>query len=204
VGATYALPRLPDETGTYIALTGERLRAADALALGLATHAARSDSLPRLREALVEGQPVEAALEQAAWDPGPAPLAPHRGLIARCFSRPSVAAILEALDEAARGGSDFAGRTAATIRAKSPTSLAIALEQMRRGRALSFEEAMKVEFRIVHRVIEGHDFYEGVRATLIDRDGQPRWRPAALEEVEEESIRAYFADLGPRELKGAP
>src|SRR5205085_1678937 len=83
---------------------------------------------------------------------------------------------------------------------KSPTSLSIAFEQMRRGAALTFEEAMKVEFRIVSRIPEGHDFYEGVRATLIDKDGRPRWDPSTLEGLRSAAIDAYFAELGDDDL----
>jgi enoyl-CoA hydratase len=203
VGATYALPRLPGRTGTYMALTGERLRTADALALGLATHAAKSKAMPALGDALTAGEPLEAALAAAAHDPGPAPLDLHRTLIDRCFSAESVAAILACLDEAERHGSDFAGRTAATMRTKSPTSLVIAFEQMRRGAALSFEDAMKTEFRIVSRISEGHDFYEGVRVTLIDKDGRPRWVPESVDAVRPEYVARHFADLGALELKVA-
>jgi enoyl-CoA hydratase len=203
VGASYALPRLPGETGLYIALTGERVRTADALALGLATHAARSGALSSVREAIIAGEPIDPVLAEAAFDPGPAHLDPHRDLIDDCFSGSTVVDILEALDGAARSGSEFAARTAATMRSKSPTSLAITLEQMRRGRTLTFEEAMRMEYRIVSRVAEGHDFYEGVRATLIDKDGQPRWRPERVEDIEPGAIQRYFADLGPRELRAA-
>jgi enoyl-CoA hydratase len=86
------------------------------------------------------------------------------------------------------------------VRTKSPTSLSIALEQMRRGRTLSFEDAMRTEFRIVSRMIEGGDFYEGVRAAIIDKDGAPQWRPASLEEVGGADIARYFEPL-PRELE---
>jgi enoyl-CoA hydratase len=198
VGATYALPRLPDQSGTYIALTGDRIRVADALGLGLATHAVRSASMPLLREALVAGEPVERALERASFDPGPAPLDAHRALIARCFAADTVAAILERLD--AEEG-DFAKACAATIRTKSPTSLALALEQMRRGAALSFEDAMRTEFRIVSRLCEGHDFFEGVRAVIVDKDGRPRWNPPSLAAVDPQDIARHFAPLGQRELE---
>ncbi len=130
VGATYALPRLPDGFGTYLALTGARVGAADALALGLATHAVRSADLPALRDALVAGEPVDAVLHRFAHEPGPPALLEHRATVTRCFSGETVAEILARLDGE---GSEFAARTAATIRAKSPTSLAVALEQMRRG-----------------------------------------------------------------------
>jgi enoyl-CoA hydratase len=201
VGATYALPRLPGETGTYIALTGERIRVADALALGLATHAVSSAAIPDLREALVSGDDIPELLRAAARDPGPAPIAQHRTVIDRCFAPSNVLEILNLLDETAAQGSEFAAKTAATMRAKSPTSLVLALEQMRRGRSLSFEDAMRTEFRIVSRIVEGHDFYEGVRAAIIDKDGAPQWRPASLDAVDPSTVERHFASLGPAELR---
>lgn len=201
VGATYALPRLPGETGTYLALTGERVRTADALALGLATHAVPSAAFAEIRDALIAGEPVDATLARFARDPGEAPLAPERALIDRCFSATSVPAILSRLDEAATQSSAFATKAAATIRTKSPTSLVIALEQMRRGRKLEFEDAMRTEFRIVSRIVKGADFYEGVRAAIIDKDGAPRWRPATLDAIGPEVVARHFADLGPAELE---
>lgn len=200
VGATYALPRLPGETGTYIALTGERLGRADALALGIATHAAPSGAVPAILEALVAGEAVEAVLARHACEAGPAPLAAERALIDACFAGDSVLAILARLDEAAAGGAAFAAKTAATMRSKSPTSMAIALEQVRRGKSLDFEDAMRLEYRIVSRIGEGHDFYEGVRAVIVDKDHTPRWRPARSEDVTRESIAAYFAPLPTAEL----
>ena len=92
-------------------------------------------------------------------------------------------------------GSTFAAEAAATMAAKSPTSLAIALEQMRRGGELSFEEAMRTEFRIVSRIVLGHDFYEGVRAAIVDKDQAPSWQPSAIGDVSEEAVGAYFAPL---------
>ncbi|HEX8164350.1 MAG TPA: enoyl-CoA hydratase/isomerase family protein [Beijerinckiaceae bacterium] len=201
VGATHALPRLPGRTGTYLALTGERVRAADALALGLATHAAPSAAFAGIREALVAGEPVDEVLARFARDPGPPPLMAERETIDRCFAAPSVPGILEKLDKVAVQGSAFARKTAEIIRRKSPTSLAVALEQMRRGGALDFAEAMRTEFRIVSRIVRGRDFYEGVRAAIIDKDGAPRWHPATLAEVDDRVVAGHFADLGPAELE---
>jgi enoyl-CoA hydratase len=201
VGATYALPRLPDEAGTYLALTGDRIGAGDALALGLATYATRSDAIPEILAKLVAGKPVDETVARFSRQPAAAPLDGERETIRASFGEATVSAILARLDEAASRGSAFAGKTAATIRTKSPTSLVIALEQMRRGRALSFEEAMRTEFRIVSRIIEGEDFYEGVRAAIIDKDGAPRWRPAALDEVRPDAIERHFAHLGAAELE---
>lgn len=203
VGATYALPRLPGQTGMYLALTGERVKRADAVMLGLATHSVPSEAIGSLREALIAGEPINEALAKAASDPGPAPLSEHRDIIDSCFSAESVAAVLQRLDDAAGKGSEFSARTAAGMRTKSPTSMCIAFEQVRRGASLDFEEAMKTEFRIVSRIGEGNDFFEGVRAVLIDKDNQPRWEPASLGAVKRETIDHHFASLGPHELETA-
>jgi enoyl-CoA hydratase len=134
-----------------------------------------------------------------------APLEPtlgdaDRATIDGCFRQDSVAAILAALEREAGEGSEFARRCAKTMAVKSPTSMAIALRQCQVGATLDFAEAMRVEYRIVSRVARGHDFYEGVRAVIIDKDNAPRWRPARVEDVREADIDAYFAPLGAAEL----
>ncbi|PSC03226.1 3-hydroxyisobutyryl-CoA hydrolase [Alsobacter soli] len=195
VGATYALPRLPGESGTWLALTGARVKAADALALGLATHTAASASFPTILDDLVAGEPVDAVLTRHAKSPGEAPAMANFAEINRCFLGLSVGEILERLDGAAAAGSSFAEDAAAVIRSKSPTSLSVALEQMRRGKAMSFAEAMRAEFRIVSRMVDTPDFYEGVRAAVIDKDQSPNWSPAALAQVSPEMVARYFAPL---------
>ncbi|MGE7417378.1 enoyl-CoA hydratase/isomerase family protein [Methylobacterium tarhaniae] len=191
VGATYALSRLPDCAGTYLALTGERIGQGDVLAFGLATHAAPAARFAAIRDALAEGGPIEAAIG-AHEMPAPGPLHAERALIASCFSADSVAEVLARLDSA---GSAFAQTSAATIRTRSPTSLTLALAQMRRGAGLSFPEAMRLEYRILCRILRGHDFYEGVRSVLIDRDGRPDWQPATLEAVRPDDVEAHFAPM---------
>jgi enoyl-CoA hydratase len=198
VGATFALPRLPGSTGLYIALTGERIKRADAMALGLATHAVNGADFDFLLDRLAAGDSVEQTLAARAIDPGAAPLSQERALIDRCFSAASVSAILDCLE---RDGSEPARRMHEAIRTKSPTSLNLAFEQMRRGGELTFADAMKTEFRIVSRIFEGRDFFEGVRAVLIDKDGKPQWQPATLSAIDNAVIAGYFADLGPAELE---
>jgi enoyl-CoA hydratase len=200
VGATYALPRLPDQAGTYLALTGDRVGQADALALGLATHAVPSARMAELAEALTGLEPVDTTLARFAVDPGPGKLAPERATIAHCFGAATLPDVLGRLDAKAAAGDAFAAKALATIRAKSPTSVAIAFEQMRRGASLGFAEAMRLEFRIVSRIPHGHDFYEGVRAVVIDKDQAPSWRPQTLEELDPAAVAAYFAPLGEAEL----
>jgi enoyl-CoA hydratase len=111
-----------------------------------------------------------------------------------------LAAIRASLAEQAGKGSKFAESALAALGQKSPTSQAIALRQMALGAGLSFEAAIGLEYRIVSRICRGHDFYEGVRATIIDKDNRPDWRPGPDEPVRAEAIDAYFAPLGADEL----
>ena len=192
VGATWFLPRMPGELGAYCALTGDRLGAADGVAARLATHRVASSRFGDLADALCGAVSVDATLAAFAEPPGETKLTPHRATIDRLFAGDRVEDILVALD--AEGG-EFAKRTAATIRTKSPTALKLALAQVRRGRDLSFEECMRTEFRIVSRVIHGHDFYEGVRAVIVDKDNAPKWQPASLAEVSDAEVARHFASL---------
>jgi enoyl-CoA hydratase len=203
------------------------LKAADGVAAGVATHRVASDRFADVLDALCSAVPVDAVLA-AFSEPAPAeprysdgsatqtsdPSRPQptwvgggeimarRGAIDRIFAADSVEDILHRLDaEASTGSGDaaWARATAATIRANAPLSLKIALTQMRRGRDWSFEECMRAEFRIVSRVAYGEDFYEGIRAVIIDKDNRPRWRPATLAEVTPEMVERHFAPL-PAEL----
>ncbi len=196
VGATYFLPRMPGETGTYTALTGNRLRQGDALATGLATHAVASSRMAALAEALCEERPVDDILADFAMTPAPeSGLMGHRGSINRCFAFDTVENILASLDRDARALDSWSEATAKTIRSKSPTSLKLALEQVRRGKGLTLEEAMRLEWRIVSRICHGHDFYEGVRAVIVDKDNAPRWNPLELSAILPRHIDAFFDPL---------
>jgi len=201
VGGSYFLPRLADSLGMYLALTGARLKAADALYAGVATHYVASARLgallDALQAALAAAGPVEEVLASFADDPGPAPLAAHGETIARCFKGDSFEAILNSL--AAESG-EWAAQTLATLAACSPTSLKVTFEQIRRGAKLDFDAAMIMEYRLSQAFMGGHDFYEGIRATLIDKDNAPRWRPASLDEVTPAMVAAHFAPLGERDL----
>ena len=203
VGATYALPRLPGRMGMFLALTGARLGPGEGMALGLATHRVPSAQFPNLLEALSLDKDVAKTLAAFSVDPERNKLAPRAALIDRAFSGVTVERVLRHLDDESVGqGEDavFARAQAETIRAKSPTSLKIAHEQMRVGSTLDFAGAMRTEFRVVNRVARGHDFYEGVRAVLVDKDNQPRWNPPTLAEVTAVQVGAHFAPLQTGEL----
>jgi enoyl-CoA hydratase len=202
VGATWFLPRLAGEAGTWCALTGERIDADDATALGLATHRIASSRLPDLLDGLCGAVPVDALLAAFAEPPGIGSIQAHRGTIGRLFGADRVEDILLALDAAslaAGSDADVARRAAATIRTKSPTSLKVALAQLRRGKSLDFAACLRAEFRIVSRVVTGHDFYEGIRAVIVDKDLNPAWRPPTLDAVSDADVEHYFAPV-PAEL----
>jgi enoyl-CoA hydratase len=196
VGATWFLPRMPGELGTYCGLTGERFNAADGVGAGIATHRVASARFAELLEALTGNVPVDAVLAAFHGAGGKGPVMARRNTIDRLFAAMHVEDILDALTREAGSGSgdaEWAAKAAATIRAKSPLSLKIALAQVRRGANWDFDTCMRTEFRIVSRIIEGHDFYEGVRAVIVDKDNQPRWRPATLAEASEALVEQHFA-----------
>ena len=207
VGATRFLNRCPGHIGRYLGLTGARVNVADALYCGFATHAVKPDSVePLLDELSRRRTSVEDCLRHFAVDLGPPPLAALRPAIDRCFARDSVEAILDALAaESAGGGADagWATETRASLLTKSPTSLKITLRQLTIGRDYDLDAALALEYRLTQHFMEGHDFYEGVRAMLIDRDRKPQWRPATLAEVTDSMVDTYFAPIGDRELRFA-
>jgi enoyl-CoA hydratase len=203
VGATWFLPRLAGELGAYCALTGDRLGPADGVGARVATHRASSARFAELADALCGGAPVDAVLGAFVETGEAGPLLGLAPTIQRLFAADQVEDILAALDRegsAAGRTGEFAAKTAAAIRTKSPTSLKLALAQVRAGRHLSFDACMKTEFRIVSRIIHGHDFYEGVRAVIVDKDNAPRWRPSTLGEVTKAEIERHFAPLDCDEL----
>jgi enoyl-CoA hydratase len=200
VGATFVLPRLAHRIGVYLAATGLRAEAGDVVALALAQSFIPSASFAAVARALEEEGPVDEILARFAAPPPPAKIMAEAAHIETWFARLDRQAILDALASSAERGSPFASSALAAMREKSPTSQAIALRQMALGAGLSFEEALRLEFRVVSRICRGHDFYEGVRATIIDKDQSPHWRPGPGEALEESAIAAYFAPLGAEEL----
>ncbi len=197
VGGTYFLPRLPGQIGAYMSLTGARLKAADALYAGIATHYTPAENLDALKQVLATGGDVEAVLAQFHETPEGGSLADLQSDIDRLFCADSVVDVLDALKA---DGSDWAMQQYALIESKSPTSAAVALRQMRDGAQADFDECMKIELRAVTRLMHLDDFYEGVRAIIIEKDNQPKWSPARHQDVTAAQIDAIFASLGADEL----
>ncbi|HMH64418.1 MAG TPA: enoyl-CoA hydratase/isomerase family protein [Rhizomicrobium sp.] len=195
VGASYFLSRLPCEMGLYLGLTASSIGLADALDAGLMTHAVQRDDFDAVLDALANGTDVDEAITPFVRKPGPGPLREHRRRIQTIFSASSVEAILERLD---RDGSDFAQATAQVIRSRSPTSLKLVFRQLREGAMLDLKGCLAMEYRLALRVLPAHDFREGVRAALVDKDRRPQWQPSSLAGVGD--LDAFFAPLGKKEL----
>jgi enoyl-CoA hydratase len=192
VGTTFLLSRLPGAIGLYLGLTGARVEARDALWTGIATHYVPSPQFPKLMAALAHADDVDGTLADFAREVPAGPLVQRRPAIDRLFAAPTLGGLMNGL---AADADAIAAASHAELMTKSPTSLAITFRQLREGRGLSFEEAIRREFRIVSRIPLGHDFFEGIRAIVIDKDKAPRWNPATLGEVSSDIIDRHFAPL---------
>ncbi len=174
VGTSYVLPRLPGATGMWLALTGARLKGAEAVEAGLATHFVPRAELPALRAALLEGDAGAVARFAQAVPPGA--VAALRPAVDRCFSQPTLEAIEDALE---REGTEWAAAQRATLLRMSPTSMAVTMELLQRGATMSLADCLQMELRLTRKVVFHPDFAEGVRAVLVDKDNAPNWAPRA-------------------------
>jgi enoyl-CoA hydratase len=205
VGGGWFLPRLPGELGTWLALTGARLKGADVAAARVATHFLPSELVPALAKQIEsadfgEGgaQLLNEMLGRLTHRVPAGSFEANRPVIDRCFAFNTAEEIVAALETE---GSDWARGEAATLRSKSPETVKVALRQLREGReADSFEDNMRMEFRIGWRKVQSADFLEGVRAVIIDKDNAPVWAPARFEDVSAADVDRYFAPLGADEL----
>ncbi|WP_199555193.1 enoyl-CoA hydratase/isomerase family protein [Sandaracinobacteroides hominis] len=181
VGGTHALPRFPGELGTWAGLTGARVKGGDCVAIGYCTHFVPAAEIAVLKERLAHShESIAEVLATFDSDPGPLTIPTLREGIDFHFGHDSVEAILESLD----GGDDWALAQAAAIRAGSPTSCKLTLHALREGEGAPIEACLKLEYRMVGGIKSGHDFFEGVRAQLIDKDKSPKWKPASLQDVD--------------------
>jgi enoyl-CoA hydratase/carnithine racemase len=208
VGGGYLLPRLPQTgLGAALALTGLRLKGAEVAAAGLATHFVPEAKVDEVLTTLSQVAPSERAEEELqaildeASDVGAVEEARERGspllretdVVARVFGSltegMSTRDLLDRLEAEAASGSEAATLSAKAIAGASPTSVAVVLEQMRRGATMSLPDVLAMEFRMAQEFMANPDFYEGVRAALVDKDRSPAWQPAPTAD----QVAAYFA-----------
>jgi enoyl-CoA hydratase len=193
VGGTFLLARAENQFGTHAALTAARLGAADALLCGLADVCVATDRLPQLAAALEacgDAQAVGAALQAHAEPPPPGVLEKAQGWISLAYAADTVEGILQALQarpepEARAAASEMLG--------KSPTSLKITLRLLQRARVLGqLEPCLQQEYDAALGCMKSHDFVEGVRAAVVDKDRNPKWSPATLDKVSADVIDTFF------------
>jgi enoyl-CoA hydratase len=208
VGGGYFLSRCPGRHGEWLALTGEVIDGRTALAMGLADHLMEPLALQAAWDALAnvnfqEEDALKSWLRQFVIESPPSTL-PHEAGVASCFSAPSVSAIVEALQAL---GSDWAATSLATLRKRAPLMLHVTLEQIRRARTLSLADDLRMERDLARHCFAPHhlggtatssETVEGIRALAIDKDHQPRWNPARIEDVTPEMVEGFFESPWPR------
>lgn len=196
VGGTYFLPRLSDYWGYYLGLTGKRLQYNDCIALKIATQHVKQDVFPALIRALADApfqhdakQTVTKIITEFCRPTKPSFLLEAAEEISSCFAKNSMEEIVESLK---RSRSEAAQEAYQALLKKSPTSLKVTLRALQKGAALSFDACMQQEFRLVSHFLQKHDFLEGIRALIIDKDQSPLWQPLTLNEITTQDVEEYF------------
>lgn len=196
IGGSYFLSRCPGEIGTYLGLTGMRLDPAEAIYAELADHFIFSNHLEECLEALCAArlgsqafQTVTNVLDIYSITAETPALSVARKAIDTCFSLDTVEDIFNTLNNQSK---PWYKTTLAALSEKSPTSLKVTLRAIREGVSLDFDSCMKMEYRVCQRFMNTPDFYEGVRAVLIDKDRKPHWQPSTIEEVTDQQVNEFF------------
>ena len=200
VGGSFFLSRLKYEAGTYLALTGSRIKAADAIFLQTATNFVKSENFSSIINDLSKGErdPGDIITSYSSCPDEESEFEMISDFSLKNFKGNTIE---EIIDNLKNNNSDLAKKILSIIETKSPTSLKVALRSLRLGRKNSFEDCMKMEFRMVNKVMNDHDFYEGVRALIIDKDNKPSWSPKSIEDVEDSFVDEFFHSLTENELK---
>jgi enoyl-CoA hydratase len=194
VGGGWFLSRLPGRLGQYLAVTGHRLDGAECVALGLASHYLHAERLDTAKARITaDPQAIEAVLDELSAPTPVARILAHRDAIDRLFASDTVENIIAALEA---DESEWAAQQLATIRTKSPQAMKVSLKLLLDGATMpTFEDEMRQEFAVASHIVQRHDFIEGVRALIVDKDNNPRWEPATPQEVSDHLIDQIFAPL---------
>ena len=200
VGGSFFLSRLKYEAGTYLALTGSRIKAADAIFLQTATNFVKSENFSSIINDLSKGErdPGDIITSYSSSPDEESEFEMISDFSLKNFKGNTIEEIIDNLKNIY---SELATKILSIIETKSPTSLKVALRSLQLGRKNSFEDCMKMEFRMVNKVMNDHDFYEGVRALIIDKDNKPSWSPKSIEDVEDGFVDEFFHSLAENELK---
>ena len=193
IGTASFLSRLPNNVGIYLGLTGARIGRADAYRLGLATHCIAAQHFDHIAARLADADTIDELLDGLHEAPGEGDLAEREEVIARCFAGETVEDIVSQLQAESGAAATWAHDTVETLQARSPLALKVALRELRQARGMDLARVLELDYVIASNLLDGHDFYEGVRAVLIDKDGQPKWNPARIGDVSNDMVEACFA-----------
>lgn len=205
VGGSYFLPRCTGKIGIYIGLTGDRINIADAIYSGIVDHLVPKKNFESLVYTLAETR-FQAenldlqifdiinsfSLDIDSMDIAKPHLLEHRTGINQCFSAVTMEAIMESLKNLHSAWGDAVIKT---LQCKSPTSLKVTLRELHYGARMDFDDCMQMEYRIALQFLTQYDFYEGIRAAIVDKDQQPKWQPHRLHEVTDEYVDSFFEPL---------
>lgn len=194
VGASHIFHKAPGHLGMYLALTGARITAADALYCGFGTHYIPFHAFSEVEKALLEKAPstkeeVDALLAPFVQEPPASPLKEYQPLIDACFDGDRVEDILARLKE---NPHPFAQQTHALLLTRSPLSLLVTFAYLKRTRGMTFADTMALEYTLSQHFVRGHDFIEGIRAAVIDKDKAPKWGHGHISQVSQDEIDTYF------------
>lgn len=200
VGGGYFLPRLPGKLGLYLALSGFRLKGRDVLKAGVATHFVESSKVEEIEQELLKvstsedvGGVLDKYHKQCSIDEDKEfVLAPLTDKINQLFGGNTLEEIFERLE---KDNSEWAAKQLATLKKMSPTSMKVTMKQLEHGANMTLQQVLQMEYRITQHCIQDHDFYEGVRAVLVDKDHKPQWKPANITEVTDEKVEWYLQPI---------
>ncbi len=200
IGASYFLNKCPKKIGLYLGLTGAIINATESLECAIATHMVQSARLAELETALIDTQfssnnpsEISEVIQSFSLKPESSNSHLHEDTIEECFSKANVDEILMSLKQSTHAWCNAAAKD---LEARSPTSLKVTFEQLKRAEKMKFDDILQMDFDMAREFLKQHDFYEGVRAIIIDKDKKPQWQPQNLSDVKDTDIANYFAPKG--------
>ena len=207
VGGGWLLGQLDKGVGAWLSLVGAKIKAYDLLRLKLITHFVDSNKIKDLRELLISASPktnekTNSIIESVASKPDQSEsvLVKNENVIKEAFSYDKVEDIFKKCEEIIASGNKFLVDQFEELKHKSPTSLKISLKQIRAASTMSLKDELIMEYRMVQKCIEIGDFFEGVRAMLVDKDRKPDWTPSNIKDVDDIRVNKFFESLGDLDL----
>ncbi len=207
VGGGWLLAQLPQSIGLWLALTGDRLRSYDLLKTGLANFYVESEKVKELKSKIIKTivlnkDNVSKIINQFSSEPkNDSVIEKNHSFIKKIFDHQTIEKVFEVLSELKHQGIEFAEHVMKELQLKSPTSLKITMKQILQAKNMTLEEDLIMEYRMVQKCQSSGDFYEGVRAMLVDKDRNPKWHPDSLSKVDDIWVNHFFEPLDKQDLK---